>query len=422
MGCGSSKGADAVEEGNEEMDLSSRFILAAQHSAKHIVEGTKKVADATVGAVKDGVDFVADKAVKPVGKMTMQVASLAIALPHTLGQNIKTQAHHLRNVFVAPLNVDDLKGFKLPVYPKSEEERSFITKTITESFIFADLGKRELSSIVDAFEKKEFADGAMILHQGDAVADFFYVVYQGDVVYIVDENEVGSSGAGSSFGELALLYSSPRAATVKAKGTCTTFRVDQKSFRSVLQKKNMQSAEQKLELLRKITFLKDLEIFDLQKLSSAMTPVPFEPNDTLVKKGDVGDAFFMIQEGEVKVTDITVGQSKYEDASLGEGDYFGEKALVTNEPRNATVIAVTKGMAMKIDKQTFDKVLGNLERLILKAEEKRILVCIQARPGQRRNFIVFFLSSFVLATQVSMPTRSQQLCSMFSSSPNRIVM
>ena len=136
----------------------------------------------------------------------------------------------------------------------------------------------------------------------------------------------------------------------------------------------MQSAEQKLDLLKKVNFLKDMEVFDLQKLSSAMKAVPFEPNDYLVKKGEAGDAFFLIQEGEVKVTDISVGGTNFEDASLGEGDYFGERALITSEPRAANVIGVTKGIAMSIDKDTFELVLGNLHDLIAKAQDKRTLV------------------------------------------------
>jgi len=368
MGCGASK-ENAVDDGMTGSQRSGRFGLNPQMSSR-IMEGTKAI-------VNDTVEIVTEKIMKPTGMVVEKVAALAIAVPTELGRGIRTQAHHLRNVFVPPIATDDLKNFTLPVYPKTEEERKFLAKTLQNSFIFADLGERELSSIIDAFEKTDFTDNAEILHQGDEQADFFYIVFKGSVSYHVDDAEVGSADAGSSFGELSLLYKSPRAATVKAKGECTTFRVDQKSFRSVLQKKNMQSAEQKLDLLKKAPFLKDMEVFDLQKLSSAMKAVPFEPNDYLVKKGADGDAFFIIQEGDVKVTDITVGNSKYEDASLGEGDYFGERALITSEPRAANVIGVTKGIAMSIDKDTFEKVLGNVHDLILKSQDKRVLSAIK---------------------------------------------
>lgn len=382
MGCGSSK-PDDVDDGMQRSERSGRFGLDPQLSSR-IIEGTKEIVNTTV-------DLVANTVIKPTGMVVEKVASLAIAVPTELGRGIRTQAHHLRNVFVAPIAPDELEGFKLPVYPKSDEEKKFLVKTLSESFIFADLGERALSSIIDAFERAEFKDSDEILTQGDEAADYFYVVYKGGVTYHVDGNEVGSSDAGSSFGELSLLYKSPRAATVKAKGDCCTFRVDQKSFRSVLQKKNMQSAEQKLELLKKINFLDGMETFDLQKLSSAMKAVPFSPNDYLVKKGEAGDAFFLIQEGTVKVTDITVGNTNFEDAQLGEGDYFGERALITSEPRAANVIAVTKGIAMSIDKDTFELVLGNLHELILKSQDKRALVS-RERLVQTMNNTLYCVS------------------------------
>lgn len=375
MGCGNSKAADAINDDPLDLDASvrshrsSRFGLDGQLSSR-ILEGTKEIVNTTI-------DLATDFAIKPTAKMVTTVASLAIAVPTELGRGIRTQAHHLRNVFVPPIAAAELKGFTLPVYPKSEAERKFLREVLSKSFIFADLGQRELNSIIDAFEKTEFKDEDEILHQGDETADYFYIIYEGGVTYHVDGTEVGAAEAGASFGELSLLYKSPRAATVKAKGKCVTFRVDQKSFRSVLQKKNMQSAEQKLDLLKKVNFLDGMETYDLQKLSSAMKAVPFEPNDYLVRKGEAGDAFFLIQEGQVKVTDISVGGSNFEDAELGEGDYFGERALITSEPRAANVIAVTKGVAMSIDKDTFEKVLGNLHDLILKSQDKRRLAAIK---------------------------------------------
>ena len=81
-----------------------------------------------------------------------------------------------------PIATDELKNFTLPVYPKSDEEKKFLKETLEKSFIFADLGERELNSIIDAFEKTDFQADAEILHQGDETADYFYVVYKGSVL------------------------------------------------------------------------------------------------------------------------------------------------------------------------------------------------------------------------------------------------
>lgn len=353
MGCGASKEQSHVATGAAPPNSNERSGI--------------KVA---MGAVED----FAKKGVDEITGGLEKITGLALAGTKAIGQGMKTQAHHLKNVFVPPIARDDLVDFKLPVYPKLPDERQFIAKVLNNNFIFEHLEPQELKSIIDAFEKTEFKAGDEILKQGDEKADYFYVIYKGSCSYHVDGKKVGESGAGKSFGELALLYSCPRAATVKAMENCILFRVDQKSFRFVLQKKNVQTAEQKLDLLKKISFLKDLEIYDLQKLSSAMTPVNFETGDYLVVKGEAGDAFFVIQEGNCKVTDISVGTSTFEDVALGPGDYFGERALVTSEPRAANVVAESNGIAMRIDKETFETVLGNLKRLIVKSQDKARLV------------------------------------------------
>jgi CRP-like cAMP-binding protein len=186
---------------------------------------------------------------------------------------------------------------------------------------------------------------------------------------------------GSSFGELALLYTCPRAASVVATEETQLFRVDQTTFRFVLKSQTIKSGKEKTDILQGVSFLKDLTQADLKKLSDAMTPVLFEKDQVLVRKGDEGDAFYLIQEGQVLVKDISVGPTSYEDQTLGPGEYFGERALVTSEPRAANIVGLTEGIAFSIDRITFEKVLGNMSRIILRAQDTRKLLGIKVIAG-----------------------------------------
>ena len=123
-----------------------------------------------------------------------------------------------------------------------------------------------------------------------------------------------------------------------------------------------------MDLLKSVDFLGQISEYDLKRLGRAMTLNVFEKGDCLVKKGDEGDAFYMIKEGEMKVTDISVGSNTFDDVVLKEGAYFGERALATKEPRAANVTATTKGTAFCIDQATFEKVLGKFSRVIMKAQ------------------------------------------------------
>ncbi|KAL7576356.1 hypothetical protein ACA910_018169 [Epithemia clementina (nom. ined.)] len=264
------------------------------------------------------------------------------------------------------------KDFKPPKFTKTDEEKDLIKKSLRKNFVFADLTSRELRPLVAAFEPCKFDVGEIIIKQGDP-GDYFYIIQKGKVIFQVDGADVGKAGKGSSFGELALLYTCPRAATVVAAKPTKVFRVDQGTFHYILQNQTAESEKEKFELLRGVNFLKELDEKHLKKMTLVMTPRIFSEGDVLVKKGEPGDAFYVIQEGNVLVKDISVGHTKYQDLELGPGDHFGERALVTSEPRAANVVGTSRGVAFSIDRGTFESVLGGMEALVIKANDTRIL-------------------------------------------------
>lgn len=297
--------------------------------------------------------------------------------------------HHLKNVFAAPIPTID-SSYKPPVFPKNSQEKVFLEEALQKNFVFANLKKDETKVMVDAFEKYPVTKATTIIKQGET-GDYFYVLIEGTVKILVDEKQVGQLSQGSSFGELALLYDAPRAATVVAQTACTLWRVDQITFRTILQAQTVTTNTKKRQLLLNIEFLQDLEDADLNKLVDALHPKPFSKDQVLVKKGDVGDVLYVIQEGKVKVTDIELGHTTYQDQTLGAGDYFGERALVTAEPRAANCIAATDGIALTIDSETFLEVVGDYARLVLKGGDKRKLSALKAfkytSPGDLSSLV-----------------------------------
>jgi cAMP-dependent protein kinase regulator len=188
------------------------------------------------------------------------------------------------------------------------------------------LSQSELRTIIDAFERMEVHVGETLILQGD-VGDYFYVIREGKVRYEVNGNAVGHAAKGNSFGELALLHASPRAASVIAESDTILYRVDQKTFRYIMQCQTLQTENDKKDLLLGVAFLKTLEPSDVNKLVHAMQPRKFEPGECLCRKGEQGDTFYAIQEGKVRVTEITIGSADYEDQTIGPGECFGERAL-----------------------------------------------------------------------------------------------
>jgi CRP-like cAMP-binding protein len=97
---------------------------------------------------------------------------------------------------------------------------------------------------------------------------------------------------------------------------------------------------------------------NIAQILSSLEPVSFFPGDVILKQGDVGDYYYVITDGRVQVLlEDEYGQREEELAQLGVGRAFGEEALVSGEPRNATVRALTRCALMRLSGAAFAKLL-----------------------------------------------------------------
>jgi len=126
-------------------------------------------------------------------------------------------------------------------------------------------------------------------------------------------------------------------------------------------------------VLRKVPFLSELEDPIISKITDVLTSVTFPRNERIINKGDVGEVFYILRDGIVKVHDIGFGASQYVDQFLKPGDWFGERALLTGEPRIANCTAETACSTLCLSRETFEKTLGPLQSLIDHAMKKRVL-------------------------------------------------
>merc|ERR1719230_2158289 len=111
------------------------------------------------------------------------------------------------------------------------------------------LDDARVQQMIDVAWKESVPRGKEIITEGDLVADFFYIVQEGTFeVYVCNEQDnrdelVQTVNQGGSFGELALLYLVPRAATVKAKQDSVVWVIDRGNFKGTL----MKVSEQKID-------------------------------------------------------------------------------------------------------------------------------------------------------------------------------
>lgn len=240
------------------------------------------------------------------------------------------------------------------------------------------------------FHGVEFSTGDTIIKQGDS-GDAFYVIETGTCeVYIHGSSKpVATPSAGESFGDLALMYDTPRAATIIAKTAVKAWRIERNDYRLVLATNAIARSNKYKELLSQVVLksneteklLKDC-VTDVQltKLADAMDEDNVQAGVDIIREGDEGQTFYVITEGTVVVSTKKEGTV----ATLSAGGYFGDRALVADETRAATCTAGDEGAkVLALDREDFIALLGSIEELITEGSSAENAVDSGARVAEK---------------------------------------
>ncbi|KAL7462327.1 hypothetical protein ACHAXS_002707, partial [Conticribra weissflogii] len=252
------------------------------------------------------------------------------------------------------------------VIPKSNEAKELIYDAIKPNILFRACSVEELIDLVDAFEPKYVGKGSIVIQEGDE-GDHFYVLERGGVdVYEKDLHKC-SLYSGVAFGEIALLYGCPRSASILAKYDCKLWVIDRRAFRGITAQHKRRRLELKLEFLKKVKIHDKvlgeiLKPSEIHSMALATKIEKFRRGSPIVRQGERGDAFYMIEEGSVDVFIEAKGKDPV--VTLKKGQFFGEKALLSSDVRTATCIAATDVKCMLLMREDFVLMLGDLQDLL----------------------------------------------------------
>lgn len=257
-----------------------------------------------------------------------------------------------------PVSEEDATSYVKKVVPKDYKTMAALSKAIAKNVLFSHLDENERSDIFDAMFPCNFLPNEPIIQQGDE-GDNFYVIDIGEVEVFVNNDQVTTIGEGGSFGELALIYGTPRAATVRAKTDVKLWGIDRDSYRRILMGSTIRKRKMYEEFLSRVSILESLDKWERLTVADALEPVLFEDGETIVKQGEPGNDFYIIVEGCATVRQKRdENEEPAEVGRLGPSDYFGEIALLLDRPRAATVIARGPLKCVKLDRARFERVLG----------------------------------------------------------------
>jgi ATP-binding cassette subfamily B protein len=120
------------------------------------------------------------------------------------------------------------------------------------------------------------------------------------------------------------------------------------------------TAEVAVDRLKTIPLLSEVPTDLLQELSKVLVTERFEPGDTIIEEDDLGDRFYLLARGSVRVTTADVAGAERELNVLQDGDYFGEIQLLRDIRRTATVRARTPCVTLVLRREQFQQLLARV--------------------------------------------------------------
>lgn len=260
---------------------------------------------------------------------------IGIPLNYNLGRRTSVSAESLDPSQATPM--------AKTVIPKSASQRARIEASIKGNLLFRNLDDEQHADVLNAMKEVRVPENTEVIVQG-AVGDFFYVVESGQFEVwvkppashrydpatrrtIADQapaKMVARIEAGGSFGELALMYNAPRAATVVSTSPSSTlWALDRVTFRSILMEHTSRKRKMYEHFLGEVNILVSLETHERAKIADALEEKVYEEGEAVVIEGEVGKNFYIIESGTAQVLKRSPEGHDEEVSTLGRGDYFG---------------------------------------------------------------------------------------------------
>jgi len=274
-------------------------------------------------------------------------------------------------------------NWKPPFHQKTSDQVNRLRQSVSSNFLFSHLEEEQANLVLGALVENNIpAKGIKVITQGDA-GDYFYIVEKGTFdIYVNSSGTIGpgpegmgtkvnSIGPGGSFGELALMYNAPRAATViSTEASSTLWRLDRVTFRRILMDSAFQRRRMYESFLEEVPLLQSLTPYERSKIADALNAQRYKAGDVIIREGDPGEDFFLLESGQAEAYKNEAGPHPVK--QYHKGDYFGELALLDNKPRAASVVAKTDVKVAVVGKDGFQRLLGPVEGIMRRIDYAKV--------------------------------------------------
>ncbi|XP_074472838.1 cGMP-dependent protein kinase 1-like [Sebastes fasciatus] len=259
------------------------------------------------------------------------------------------------------LDPSQLTGVTLKSYCKTKESSELIQRALMDNDFMKHLEHGQIITIMDCMHPTSLAKGCCVIQEGDD-GSTVYVLEEGMVEVTKQGKTLCTIGQGKVFGELAILYNCTRTATVTALTDIKLWAIDRQGFQTIMMRTGLIKHSQYTDFLRSVPSFQSLPEDVLSKLADVLEETHYSDCDYIIRQGATGDTFFIISEGQVKVSQQnSPGEEQVIVKTLSKGDWFGEQALKGEDVRTASVTAEGDVTCLVIDRESFKQLIGGLD-------------------------------------------------------------
>ena len=277
---------------------------------------------------------------------------------------------------------DDIGQIK--TYKKSHELIEFMRINLIKSPIFCELPQDILRQCIDAMEEKDIPAVTDVFKQGE-LGDSFFFVEEGELECKMQFTKVTKEGnrkkiekfepklvkiygPGDYFGELSLLFHTPRRGTVKAVNDAKLYFLKRSVYKKILRRANEEAISRKINIFKKVPILESLTDEELIKLDDISKEAIYYNGETIIKENEISNVMFLIDKGKCIGTQTEEnGKLPVKTKDYREGDIIGERALLKGEKRQENIIANSDYVkVICLDRFSFKNNLGSLEQILMR--------------------------------------------------------
>jgi CRP-like cAMP-binding protein len=232
----------------------------------------------------------------------------------------------------------------------------------------------QLAELANHTQIQQLEAGTYVFREGDSDRQAVYLLSGSVRLNNRDGSEQRTVTGGTPEGRYPLAREIPRRSTAVATTDVEVIRIDNDLLDTLLAWGQIAYPETEVimsqdgvmtidkgnwlkKMLTSPTFNK-LPPANVEQLLDRLEPIKVRAGEVIIKQGDVGDYFYMINEGIALVSrQLDEEGDNMELAELKAGDSFGESALISNKPRNATITMMSDGVLLRLSKEDFIKLL-----------------------------------------------------------------